>query len=145
MSTNFTLYSRDIVECTMYIVHRLYLLSVHGQGYIIDCTICTTYSVQIVHFTIQCTMYTVENRDLFAKCALCIHGHWIVYKLHNLYNVHCTHCITYMRLVFIKTLLYIKTFLYVITVSGQNAKMSKTDKMPQYKWCNKDTASVTRM
>ena len=23
--------------------------------------------------------------------------------------------------------------------------MSKTDKIPQYKWCNKDTASVTRM
>ena len=59
VSTNFTLYTRDIVECTMYI-DRLYLLSVHGQGYILDCTICTTYSVQIVHFTIQCTMYNVH-------------------------------------------------------------------------------------
>ena len=27
-------------------------------------------------------------------------------------------------------------------VSGQNATMSKTDKMPQCKWCNKDTAKV---
>ena len=41
----------------------------------------------IVHFTIQCTLYTVENLDLFAKYALCIHGHWTVYKLYNLYNI----------------------------------------------------------
>ena len=27
-------------------------------------------------------------------------------------------------------------------VSGQNATMSKTDKIPQCKWCNKDTAKV---
>ena len=27
-------------------------------------------------------------------------------------------------------------------VSGQNATRSKTDKMPQCKWCNKDTAEV---
>ena len=27
-------------------------------------------------------------------------------------------------------------------VSRQNATMSKTDKMPQCKWCNKDTAEV---
>ena len=26
--------------------------------------------------------------------------------------------------------------------TGQNATMSKTDKMPQCKWCNKDTAEV---
>ena len=27
-------------------------------------------------------------------------------------------------------------------VSGQSATMSKMDKIPQYKWCNKDTAKV---
>ena len=27
-------------------------------------------------------------------------------------------------------------------VSGQNATMTKPDKMPQCKWCNKDTAKV---
>ena len=27
-------------------------------------------------------------------------------------------------------------------VSGKNATMSKTDKMPQCKWCNEDTAKV---
>ena len=41
-------------------------------------------------YNVQCTLYTVENLDLFAKCALCIHGHWTVYKLYNLYNVQCT-------------------------------------------------------
>ena len=28
------------------------------------------------------------------------------------------------------------------SVTGQNATMSKTDKIPQCKWCNKDTAKV---
>ena len=32
--------------------------------------------------------------------------------------------------------------LYTVTVSGQNATMSKTDKMPQCKWCNKGTVKV---
>ena len=39
-------------------------------------------------------------------------------------------------MLYITTLLYVKTLLYVITVSGQNATMSKTDKMPQCKWWN---------
>ena len=97
------------VKCTLY--------SVHGQGYIIDCTIWTTYSGQFVHFTIQCTLYTVKGLNLFVKCGLCIHGQYINCTVYNLYNVHCTHCITYMRLVFIKTLLYVITLPYIKTLS----------------------------
>ena len=75
----------------MYIVHRqtVYVkCTLYTDKDIIDCTICTTYSVQIVHFIIQCTLYTVEGLNLFVKCALCIHGQYINCTICTMYIVH---------------------------------------------------------
>ena len=89
--------------CTLHTGHcRMY--NVHRQTVFVKCTrtriyyrLHNLYNVQCTNcplhntmYNVQCTLYTVENLDLFAKCALCIHGHWTVYKLYNLYNVQCT-------------------------------------------------------
>ena len=68
------------------------MYNVHRQTVFVKCTLtriyyrlhnlynvqCTNFPLHNTMYNVQCTLYTVENLDLFAKCALCIHGHWTV-------------------------------------------------------------------